>query len=214
LRPFVVSIAISLSLSSFQKAQSATSDWMNQPKPAFPTAALEKNAEGVVRLRVVVEKNGNVDHAVITKSSGNKELDEAAQRGVLSWKMKRGAIKPSDLGQGRTIMIDFREEAAIAARYPAGVVAAFAHDNGAAMWRSAPFPSYPMEARLNHQEGTVRLKMTIGALGNVARVELLQSSGHKVLDDAAIVAARHWKAHPRYAGGIVAMPIVFKIGFR
>ena len=187
---------------------------MNQPKPAFPAAALEKNAEGAVRLRVVVEKNGNVDHAVITKSSGNKELDEAAQRGVLSWKMKHGAIKPADLTQGRNVIIDFREEAAIAARYPAGVVAAFAHDNGADMWRSAPFPSYPMEARLNHQEGTVRLKIKIGALGNVVQVELLQSSGHKVLDDAAIVAARHWKAHPRYAGQIAAMPIVFKIGFR
>ncbi len=187
---------------------------MNQPKPAFPTAALAKNAEGVVKLRLVVEKNGNVDHAVITKSSGNKELDEAAQRGVLSWKMKRGAIKPSDLAQGRNIMIDFREEAAIAARYPAGVVASFAHSNGADMWRSAPFPTYPMEARLNHQEGTVRLKMKIGAVGNVAKVELLQSSGHKVLDDATIIAARHWKAHPQYAGQIVALPIVFKIGFR
>jgi protein TonB len=167
-----------------------------------------------VRLRVIVNANGNVDHAVLMKSSGNKELDEGAQRGVLSWKMKRGAVKPADLAQGRAIMIDFREEAAVAARYPGGVSASFGSANSAEMWRSAPFPDYPIEARMRHEEGTVRIKIKIGSLGNVTQVELLQSSGHKVLDDAALVAARHWKAQSRYAGQIVALPVRFTMRYR
>jgi TonB family protein len=214
LSPFLIGIAILILVFSFQKTHAATSDWLNQPKPAFPAAALQKNAEGAVRLRVTVDRNGNVTQAVIIKSSGNKELDEAAQRGVLSWKMKRGAIKPADLAQGRNIIVDFKEEAAVAARYPGGVSASFGSANSADMWRSAPFPSYPMEARMRHEEGTVRVKVKIGSLGNVTEAGLLQSSGHKVLDDAAIVALRHWKAHPRYAGQTVAIPIQFTMRFR
>lgn len=195
-------------------AQSAGSDWASQSKPSFLMAALEKNSEGVVKLRVVVTKEGAVDHAVVVKSSGDRDLDEAARRGVLTWKMKRGAIKPGDLVQGREVLIDFREEAAVAARYPDRVVASFTHTSGADKWRSAPFPPYPMEARLRHEEGTVRVKVRIGTNGNVARADVLQSSGHKALDDAAISAVQRWKARPQYAGQTWSVPVQFKIGFR
>jgi periplasmic protein TonB len=197
-----------------EQAHSAGSDWASQTKPNFPTAALERNSEGVVKLRMVVTKDGAIDHAVVVKSSGNRELDEAAQRGVLTWKMKRGAIKPTDLVQGREVLIDFREEAAVAARYSDRTAASFGTVNDADKWRSAPFPPYPMEARLRHEEGMVRLKIIIGPKGNVAQVQILQSSGHKALDDSAVNAVQRWKAHPQYAGQTVSLPIQFKIGFR
>jgi len=197
-----------------QQADSAGSDWVRQSKPSFPTGALERNSEGVVKLRLVITKEGAIDHAVVVKSSGDRDLDEAAQREVLTWKMKRGAIKPVDLIQGREVLIDFREEAAVAARYSDRVVAGFANVNGADKWRSAPFPSYPMEARLRHEQGTVRLKVKIGPKGNVEQVQVLQSSGYKALDDAAINAVQRWKAHPQYTGQTVSLPIQFKIGFR
>jgi len=167
-----------------------------------------------VKLRIVVTKDGAVDHAVVVKSSGNRELDEAAQRGVLTWKMKRAAIKPTDLVQGREVLIDFREEAAVAARYPDRVTAAFSHTDDANIWRSAPFPSYPMEARLRHEEGLVQVKVKIGANGNVERVEVLQSSGHKSLDDAAVSAVQRWKAHPQYSGRTIAVPVQFRMRWR
>lgn len=201
-------------LLSVAAAQSAASDWANQSKPSFPASALERNSEGVVKLRVVVTKEGTVDNAVVVKSSRDRDLDEAAQRGVLTWRMKRGAIKPSDLTQGREVIIDFREEAAVAARYPDRVVAAFAHTQGADKWRSAPFPSYPMEARLRHEEGAVRIQVKIGANGNVVRADVVQSSGHKVLDDAAIRAVQRWKAHPQYAGQTLSFPVLFEIRSR
>jgi TonB family protein len=194
-----------------QSTRSFASDWVNQSKPSFPTAALERNSEGVVKLRIVVKKDGSVDHAVVARSSGEHELDDAAKRGVLSWRIKRGAIKPADLSQGREVLIDFREEAAVAARYPDRVVASFDHAESAAKWRSAPFPPYPMEARMSHEEGTVVVQTTIGVNGNVERVEILQSSGHEALDDSAINAVQHWKAHPRYAGQSFKFPITFKL---
>jgi TonB family protein len=190
-------------------AQSAVSDWASQTKPSFPTAALERNSEGVVKLQIVVTKDGAVDHAVVVKSSGNRELDEAAQRGVLSWKMKRAAIKPTDLVQGRKVLIDFREEAAVAARYAGGSTANFGRVADAEVWRSAPFPYYPMEARMRHEEGFVQIELKIGTNGNVERVEVVQSSGHKALDDAAVSALKHWRAHPQYSGQTKTQPINF-----
>ena len=185
------------------------SDWKEAPKPAFPAAALERNSQGAVMLRIVVTTQGAVDHVAVAKSSGDRALDEAARAGVLKWKMKRGAIKPLDMTQGREVIIDFREEAAVAAKYSDGIVASFGDANSAEMWRSAPFPSYPVDARRLGEEGTVRLTVGIGANGDVIKVDVLQTSGYKLLDEAAIQAVRRWKAHPKYAGQTVRLPIEF-----
>jgi TonB family protein len=187
------------------------SDWKEAPKPTFPLAALERNSQGVVTLRVVVTAGGTVDHVAVAKSSGDRALDEAARAGVLKWKMKHGAIKPSDMTQGRDVIIDFREEAAVAARYSDGTVASFPQGDLAELWRSAPFPSYPLEARRLGEEGMVRLVVGIGAMGDVIKVDVSQTSGYKLLDEAAIQAVRRWKAHPRYAGKTVSFPVNFTI---
>ena len=196
------------------QTEAVGSDWVTQSKPTFPSSALERNSEGVVKVRIVLTKDGSVDHAIVAKSSGDRQLDEAAERGVLNWRMKRSAIKPADLTVGREVLIDFREEAAVAARYPGNVVASFDHMESADKWRSAPFPPYPMEARLQHEEGTVIVQTTIGAKGEVDRVEILQSSGHKALDDSAVNAVKHWKAHPQYAGRKFKFPITFTVFHR
>jgi len=191
------------------------SDWKEKPTPYFPPAALERNSAGSVLLRVVVNKEGTVDHAVVAKTSGDRALDEAARVGVLKWKMKRNAIKPSDLTSGRAVIIDFREEAALAARFANGVVSSFSDRAGSftpsaiEKWRSAPFPSYPEEARQRHEEGTVLLGVTIAANGDVQRVVVLSSSGHPILDQAAVRAVQRWKAHPGVAGRCVKFPIIF-----
>jgi TonB family protein len=192
-------------------AQSAASDWENQPGPSFPTSALERNVAGVVKLRLIITKSGTVDHVVLVKSSGDRVLDEAAERGVLLWRMNRDAIRPGDFVSGREVLLDFKEEAAVAARYPNGVVAGFSRVTDADIWRSAPFPAYPMDARLRHEQGIVRLKVVIGKNGNVAQIGVFQSSGHKALDDAAVRAVQLWRAHPRYAGRTFAVPIDFTL---
>jgi periplasmic protein TonB len=61
----------------------------------------------------------------------------------------------------------------------------------------SPPPEYPAVARRRGCHGTVMLRLVCDADGHVIEVTLLQSSGHAILDDAAIAAARRW----RLAGG-------------
>jgi protein TonB len=61
-------------------------------------------------------------------------------------------------------------------------------------------PSYPRKAVRLGLGGTVRLRITVNASGLVTRVEVLSSSGHKVLDEAAARAFERWVFRPRAAG--------------
>jgi TonB family protein len=73
-------------------------------------------------------------------------------------------------------------------------------------------PVYPLIAKINHWEGVVTLRIIIDEQGNVNNVELVQSSSHKVLDDAAINAVKKWKLQ-NHSGKkfAVVVPINFKI---
>lgn len=50
--------------------------------------------------------------------------------------------------------------------------------------------NYPEEARINRIYGSLRLLVAINSNGTLREVTVLQSSGHKVLDDAAIQIVR------------------------
>ena len=65
-----------------------------------------------------MQNDGSVRESRIIKGSGDSALDRAAQEAVLKWKMKPSAIKASDFTKGREGVIEFRQQASIAARYP------------------------------------------------------------------------------------------------
>jgi TonB family protein len=194
-------------------AASATSDWLSAPKPKFPGAALKKGSEGSVKLQVVLAKDGHVTGTTVLRSSGDPLLDTAAQEAVLKWKMKSSAIKPSDLAKGRQTIVEFKQEAILAAVYPDRKAYFNSWDN-ADVWMFAPFPSYPLNVRQQHHTGIVLVKATIGADGCVVSVQVLRSSGHSDLDGLAVSAVRLWRAHKRYAGREIPIPIDFVIGRR
>ena len=50
--------------------------------------------------------------------------------------------------------------------------------------------NYPAAAQRRQQQGTSLVRITIDRKGNVANVELLESSGHRILDDEVIRAIR------------------------
>jgi protein TonB len=50
--------------------------------------------------------------------------------------------------------------------------------------------NYPSSAAQRNQQGTCLLRITIDRRGNVSNVQLLESSGHRVLDEEAISAVR------------------------
>ena len=50
--------------------------------------------------------------------------------------------------------------------------------------------NYPAAAARQKQQGTCLLRITIDRKGNIADVQLLESSGHRALDEEAIDAVR------------------------
>lgn len=65
-----------------------------------------------------------------------------------------------------------------------------------------PGPEYPVEARRRAEEGTVLLRIEVGADGSVERVEIAQSSGFESLDDSATeTVRRRWQFVPALRDG-------------
>ena len=79
-----------------------------------------------------------------------------------------------------------------------------------------PPPPYPWQARRMGIEGRVVLHVEILQNGNTGRIEIRQSSGHELLDQAAIRAVGDWRFDPARAAGtpITAwadVPISFRL---
>ena len=67
-----------------------------------------------------------------------------------------------------------------------------------------------------HQEGIVMLSVDVNKEGDPVSVEVIQSSGFRLLDQAALKAVRHWKFQPGSIGNIpvestVTVPIRFRL---
>lgn len=78
-----------------------------------------------------------------------------------------------------------------------------------------PSPVYPAVARRKGLEGLVLLEVRITGTGEVEKLSLLESSTHKVLDDAAMSAVKGWRFHPARLGGVpVAASSLIPIRFQ
>lgn len=69
-------------------------------------------------------------------------------------------------------------------------------------YRKNPEPVYPLVARRRRQEGMVLLAVTVSAQGKAAMVELKQTSGFPLLDEAALQTIRDWEFEPARRGGL------------
>jgi TonB family protein len=72
-----------------------------------------------------------------------------------------------------------------------------------------PAPPYPYQARLNHQEGTVRLHIVFDGGGGIASADVVSSSGVEILDSSSrIWVFGHWK-NASLAGKSVNVPLIY-----
>jgi protein TonB len=83
-------------------------------------------------------------------------------------------------------------------------------------YKNNPPPDYPPLAVRQNWQGTVLLRVRVLATGAVDGVEVVRSSGKKVLDDAAIHTVEHWVFAPSTRGsatidGFATVPIEFKL---
>lgn len=80
-----------------------------------------------------------------------------------------------------------------------------------------PAPAYPQSARRRNEQGTVILRVLVGADGLVRRVEIVETSGFDALDNAAVEAVRRrWHFIAAHRGGAaieswVRVPIRFSL---
>lgn len=77
-------------------------------------------------------------------------------------------------------------------------------------------PIYPEAAIAAGWEGEVLLRVHIDRSGHVERVDVARSSGHAVLDGAAVLAVSRWRGQPAYAGGVAVatvevLPVRFQL---
>jgi len=76
-------------------------------------------------------------------------------------------------------------------------------------------PPYPEQARQQGVEGTVVLRLTVGADGLPGNVRVSRSSGHAALDEAAIAHVRRTRFTPALKDGEpMSTSITFKVKFR
>lgn len=88
--------------------------------------------------------------------------------------------------------------------------------NSNAAYLNNPSPEYPMIARQRHWQGTVLLRVYVGADGKAQQVNLQRSSNHDSLDESALEAVKQWRFVPAKRGDTpepcwVTVPIVFEL---
>jgi TonB family protein len=160
-----------------------------------------------VRLNLILRRNGKVKESEVVRSSGSSRWDHAARATTLAWQMDRAKIRPSDLTVGRPVVIEFRKR-----EKDIGVAAAVlrrASEKGSAWKSGGGGITYPYEGRRRHYEGRVLLMFTIGPDRHPRAVQVLQSSGFKVLDYAAVTGIQNWIAYPQFVGESCKVPIIF-----
>ncbi len=79
-----------------------------------------------------------------------------------------------------------------------------------------PKPPYPLAARRNRAQGRVVLSVQVSASGASDAVLLKHSSGHAILDNAALQTVRRWRFIPARRGDApveswVDVPITFRL---
>ena len=76
----------------------------------------------------------------------------------------------------------------------------------------APKPDYPKYARDHHWVGTGCFVMHVDQkTGLVKYVEILQSTGHKMLDDEVVAAFGRWRFKLGVVAPKVACPVTFSL---
>jgi protein TonB len=107
-------------------------------------------------------------------------------------------------------------EAAPEAPPPPKVEEPVTEPKGYAGYLRNPAPDYPPAAQKRGLEGKVVLKVHVLASGQPDNVTVAKSSGHQILDDAALKAVTQWAFAPARRGqtpidGWVQVPLTFKI---
>lgn len=83
-------------------------DYQNRRGLRYPPQALRRREEGTVTLRVYVDANGDPEIVELQRTSGSRNLDQAAIRAVRTWKFRPGMQGGRPVGGWVVVPIQFR----------------------------------------------------------------------------------------------------------
>ena len=77
----------------------------------------------------------------------------------------------------------------------------------------APLPGYPPGAEARHLEGNGMFLLHVRSDGSVSRVDIVQSTGHRQLDEVCISVYGLWRFRTDFAAKTheVKIPVTFKL---
>jgi len=144
------------------------------PMPQYPFQARAKHLHGAGMVRVDVDRRtGYVTSARMLQSTGHQILDDEALKAFRVWRFQPGSVS--------------------AVRIPVRFVAM-----GSPQWPQTVDPKYPLEARAKGLTGRGSAEVKVNPwTGYVTSVWMLKSTGHQILDNAAVEAFRQWRFRPR-----------------
>jgi TonB family protein len=164
------------------------------PPPQYPLAARMANVTGRgIAILDVNRATGLVLSARMAPSTGDKDLDQAALKAVRQWRFRLGGASRIDVPIQFTINRP--------TTHPAS------NELHQAVY--APQPVYPAEARSRRLTGMGVVLVDVNRnSGHVTAARMLQSTGDRALDDAALTAFRQWRFRPGTVSQ-VRIPIKF-----
>lgn len=165
----------------------------------YPPSAIETGAEGTVILAVHVTAEGNVSGAEVLQSTGNGDLDQGALACVTrTWHFSPALLNGQPVAAVKKYAIHFVLQPSAAAAANPAATSQHPHagkENCAAYY-------YPPEAIRKNEEGTVIVKVQIDENGDIAGVDVVQSSGYADLDEAARTCIlQSWRFRPAMQNG-------------
>jgi len=82
------------------------------------------------------------------------------------------------------------------------------------LYRQNPPPPYPGKARHRRLKGTVILEVRVSSEGRVDDLRIMESSGHRILDQAAMSSVRKWVFEPGRRNGLrIPMTVLVPVRF-
>jgi TonB family protein len=176
-----------------------------KPQPVYPAVAKQINASGEVQVSIVIGENGQVIEAKAIK--GHPVLRAAAEDAARKWVFKPTLLDGKPVKQPGTLTFVFMapppppsvtptaetgEETPKKLNVSGGVL------QGNAIKKVQP--PYPPIAKAARASGPVQVQITISETGEV--IEATVISGHPLLRDAALQAARQWLFAPTELSGV------------
>jgi TonB family protein len=190
--------------------------------PIYPPLAKQAKIQGSVVLRVQISKSGDVENLQLI--SGHPMLAPAAIEAVRQWKYKPFLLNGEPTGVETSVTVNFTladkpaaEQGAgdipggIPGDHASGVVGVVSNTPGNAtrvrvsagvsqgLVLTKVQPQYPQDAKDQHIQGVVVLKVIVDKEGNVSNIQLI--SGHPQLAPAALEAVKQWKYRPYLLNG-------------